>query len=107
MQLNCERLNSGRTEIQCARTFFWVVLVYAISVVPISLLNLIDAQIFAENPIVLRILIFLWYLQFSLNCYIYAIKSEAYREAYSYFLKHASDRMLVTIERNKNKCYGT
>ena len=81
----------AKREIQFAKTFFMVVLAYFISVVPIRLLNLIDRQILARHPNLLRVFSYCWYLQYSLNCLIYAIKSEQYRKAYSYLFQQVSN----------------
>ena len=82
----------AKREIQFAKTFFMVVLVYFISVVPKErLLNLIDRQILATHPNLMRVFSYCWYLQYSLNCLIYAIKSEQYRKAYLYLFQQVSN----------------
>ena len=75
----------SKREIQATRTLFLVCLCYLLFVVPISLLdtlNLLDQ--YQQWDLILRSL---YYLQYSLNVFIYAVKSEQYRQAYVYFLQ--------------------
>ena len=79
-----------KRETQFIKTFFMVILCYIICVVPMSSIKLVDAGIFAKHSGLLRVFVFFWYLQFSINCFIYAVKSKQYRKAYSFFLKQVS-----------------
>ena len=76
-----------KRELQFAKTFFMIVLIYFVSVQPLTLLNIIDAQILAEHFTLSRVLLFFYYSQFSLNFFVYGAKSEQYRNAYFFFLQ--------------------
>ena len=74
----------SKREIQTTKSLFLVCLCYLLFVVPISWAD--TQQIIDEYPVVDLILRSLYYLQYSLNFFIYAAKSEQYRQAYSYLL---------------------
>ena len=74
----------SKREIQATRTLFLVCLCYLLFVVPISLLDTLNLL---DQYQVFLILRSLYYLQYSLNVFIYAVKSEQYRQAYVYFLQ--------------------
>ena len=78
-----------KREIQFIKTFFIVILFYIICGMATSI-KLVDTGIFAKHSGLLRVIVFFWYLQFSLNCFIYAVKSEQYRKAYSFFLQQVT-----------------
>ena len=80
----------AKRELQFAKSFFMIVFIYFICVVPMTLLNLINPEIFAKNPSLCRISVFLWYLQYSLNFFVYAATSEQYRKAYLFFFQEVS-----------------
>ena len=74
----------SKREIQTTKSLFLVCLCYLLFVVPISWAD--TQHIIDEYPVVDLILRSLYYLQYSLNFFIYAAKSEQYRQAYSYLL---------------------
>ena len=85
----------SKREIQATRTLFLVCLCYLLFVVPISLLdtlNLLDQ--YQQWDLILRSL---YYLQYSLNVFIYAVKSEQYRQAYVYFLQSNFPFLLTKV----------
>ena len=74
----------SKREIQTTKTLFMVCLCYLLFVVPISWTD--TQKIIDKYPVVDLALRSLYYLQYSLNFFIYAAKSEQYRQAYSYLL---------------------
>ena len=77
----------SKREIQTTKTLFMVCLCYLLFVVPISWTD--TQKIIDKYPVVDLALRSLYYLQYSLNFFIYAAKSEQYRQAYSYLLTNA------------------
>ena len=75
----------SKREIQTTRTLFMVCLCYLLCVGPLSLSD--TGQMTDKYPIIDLILRIPYYLQYSLNFFIYAAKSEQYRQAYSYFIR--------------------
>ena len=77
-----------KRELQTAKAFFVVVLCYLLfGGIPLTLLNHIDPQIQIKYPAISYGFAFLFYLQYSLNIFIYAAKSEQYKKAYYYFFR--------------------
>ena len=74
----------SKREIQTTKTLFMVCLCYLLFVVPISWTD--TQKIIDKYPVVDLALRSLYYLQYSLNFFIYAAKSEQYQQAYSYLL---------------------
>ena len=79
-----------KRELQTAMTFFSVFLCYFVCVMPFTIINLINQRILNDYPALNFALGCLFYLQFSINIFIYAAKSEQYKKAYIYFLKKVS-----------------
>ena len=75
----------SKREVQTTKTLFMVCLCYLLFVAPISLAD--TQQLLEKHPVWDLLLRILYYLQYSLNFFIYAAKSEQYRQAYTYFLK--------------------
>ena len=65
-------------------TIFLVCMSYFIFVMPISLLNILDAKVWFPASHVIAFCIY--WSQYSLNCLVYAIRSDQYRKAYVSFL---------------------
>ena len=79
-----------KRELQTAMTFFSVFLCYFVCVMPSTIINLTNQRILNDYPALNFALGCLYYLQFSINVFIYAAKSEQYKKAYIYFLKKVS-----------------
>ena len=79
-----------KRELQTAMTFFSVFLCYFVCVIPSTLVNMINPDILVKYPPLKFVLECLYYLQFSVNIFIYAAKSEQYKKAYIYCLKKVS-----------------
>ena len=79
-----------KRELQTAMTFFSVFLCYFVCVMPSTIINLTNQRILNDYPALNFALGCLYYLQFSINIFIYAAKSEQYKKAYIYFLKKVS-----------------
>ena len=73
-----------KREIRTTWTLFLVCFCYFLFVMPIALVNIIDFK--SNSPQIHLALFCLYWLQYSLNFFIYAARSEQYRKAYSYFL---------------------
>ena len=73
-----------KREIRTTWTLFLVCFCYFLFVMPIALVNIIDKK--SNNPQLHLALFCLYWLQYSLNFFIYAARSEQYRKAYSYFI---------------------
>ena len=80
----------SKRELQTAMTFFSVFLCYFVCVMPFTIINLTNQRILNDYPALNFALGCLFYLQFSINIFIYAAKSEQYKKAYIYFLKKVS-----------------
>ena len=65
-------------------TIFLVCMSYFIFVMPISLLNILDAKVWFPASHVIAFCIY--WSQYSLNCLVYAVRSDQYRKAYASFL---------------------
>ena len=69
-------------------TLFMICFCYFLFVMPIALVNIIDDTHF--SPTLHLALFCVYWLQYSLNFFIYAARSEQYRKAYWYFLRKVS-----------------
>ena len=65
-------------------TIFLVCMSYFIFVMPISLLNILDSKVWFPASHVIAFCIY--WSQYSLNCLVYAVRSDQYRKAYASFL---------------------
>ena len=70
-------------------TILFVCISYFIFVMPISLLNILDSKVRLPAPHVIAFCIY--WSQYSLNCVVYAVRSDQYRKAYVYFLMKLFD----------------
>ena len=69
-------------------TLFMICFCYFLFVMPIALVNIIDDTHISTQ---LHLALFcVYWLQYSLNFFIYAARSEQYRKAYWYFLRKVS-----------------
>ncbi|XP_023331522.1 protein trapped in endoderm-1 isoform X2 [Eurytemora carolleeae] len=59
---------------------------YVIFVGPIALINVLDYN--AEKPEIHLVFFLLYWLQYSFNFVVYALRNEQYRKAYKFFLSH-------------------
>lgn len=73
-----------KREIRTTWTLFLVCFCYFLFVMPIALVNILDKK--SDSPQLHLGLFCLYWLQYSLNFFIYAARSEQYRKAYVYFL---------------------
>ena len=80
-----------KREMQTIWTLFWACFCFFIFVIPTILLEFIDT----ENMNVNLFFYSTYWLQFSLNFVIYAVRSEQYRKAYGFFLKEVSHCKLL------------
>ena len=87
----------AKRELQFIKTFSMVIICYFLCVVPLPFLFLVDSQILTLYPTLYRVLNFPFYLQYSLNVFIYAIKSDQYRKAYSYFHKQVRNNLFTFL----------
>ena len=74
-------------------TILFVCISYFIFVMPISLLNIFDSKVWFPASHVIAFCIY--WSQYSLNCVVYAVRSDQYRKAYVCFLM----RLFDTIRR--------
>ena len=85
-----------KREKRTTMTLFMICFCYFLFVMPIALVNIIDDTHF--SPRIHLALFCVYWLQYSLNFFIYAARSEQYRKAYWYFLRKVSsafeDRVL-------------
>ena len=88
----------SKRENQTTKTLFMVCLSYLLFVAPISLAD--TQELLEKHPLWDLLLRILYYLQYSLNFFIYAAKSEQYRQAYEYFYKTCMRRQTkVTVHQ--------
>jgi hypothetical protein len=80
----------AKRELEFIKTFFMVIICYFACVVPLPFLFMVAPQILTMYPTLYQALQFTFFLQFNLNVFIYTIKSDQYRGAYSYFLKQVT-----------------
>ena len=73
-----------KREMKTTWTLFMVCFCYFIFVMPITLVNVVNVQL--DEPKLHLALFCIYWLQYSLNFFIYAGRSEQYRKAYSYFI---------------------
>eukprot|EP00093_Oithona_nana_P013147 13147.XXX_212914_213954_1 [CDS] Oithona nana genome sequencing. len=73
-----------KREMKTTWTLFMVCICYFIFVMPITLVNVVNVQL--DEPTLHLALFCIYWLQYSLNFFIYAGRSEQYRKAYSYFI---------------------
>ena len=77
-----------KREKRTTMTLFMICFCYFLFVMPIALVNIIDDTHFSPQ---LHLALFcVYWLQYSLNFFIYAGRSEQYRKAYWYFLRKVS-----------------
>ena len=77
-----------KREKRTTMTLFMICFCYFLFVMPIALVNIIDDTHFSPQ---LHLALFcVYWLQYSLNFFIYAARSEQYRKAYWYFLRKVS-----------------
>ena len=81
-------------------TLFVICLCYLIFVMPISILNLADPT--AEHVNIHLIFFCIYWLQYSLNFVIYALRSEQYRRAYSYLIQKACSGCLNCFNQSSH-----
>ena len=74
-----------KRERRTTLTLFMVCFCYFLFVMPIALVNIIDDT--STSPKLHLALFCIYWLQYSLNFFIYAARSEQYRKAYWYFLR--------------------
>ena len=79
-----------KRERQTAMTFFSVFLCYFVCVIPSTPFIYLIHGLNDDYPVLNFVTGCLFYLQFSINIFIYAAKSEQYKKAYIYFLKKVS-----------------
>ena len=77
-----------KREMKTTWTLFMVCICYFIFVMPITLVNVVNVQL--DEPKLHLALFCIYWLQYSLNFFIYAGRSEQYRKAYSYFIHKVS-----------------
>lgn len=77
-----------KREMKTTWTLFMVCICYFIFVMPITLVNVVNVQL--DEPTLHLALFCIYWLQYSLNFFIYAGRSEQYRKAYSYFIHKVS-----------------
>ena len=77
-----------KREKRTTMTLFMICFCYFLFVMPIALVNIIDDTHF--SPRIHLALFCVYWLQYSLNFFIYAARSEQYRKAYWYFLRKVS-----------------
>ena len=78
-------------------TILLVCISYFVFVMPISLLNIFDAEVVSPASHVIAFCIY--WSQYSLNCVVYAVRSDQYRKAYVCFLRMLLDnirRLMMT-----------
>lgn len=81
----------SKREIKTTWTLFFICFSYFLFVLPITLINTINED--ATLPELHLGFHCLYWLQYSLNFFIYAARIEQFRNAYSYFLKSVWDRI--------------
>ena len=84
-----------KRERQTAMTFFSVFLCYFVCVIPSTPIIYLIHGSNDDYPFLNFVTGCLFYLQFSINIFIYAAKSEQYKKAYIYFLKKVSKYVLT------------
>ena len=84
-----------KRERQTAMTFFSVFLCYFVCVIPSTPIIYLIHGSNDDYPFLNFVTGCLFYLQFSINIFIYAAKSEQYKKAYIYFLKKVSRYILT------------
>ena len=84
-----------KREIRTTWTLFMICFCYFLFVMPMALVNMIDVE--GEYPHVHLALFCLYWLQYSLNFFVYAARSEQYRKAYSYFLNRVKKNFIFKI----------
>ena len=78
-----------KKEMKTTWTLFMVCFCYFIFVMPITLVNVVNVKL--DEPKLHLALFCVYWLQYSLNFFIYAGRSEQYRKAYSYFIYKMRD----------------
>ena len=84
-----------KRERQTAMTFFSVFLCYFVCVIPSTPIIYLIHGSNDDYPFLNFVTGCLFYLQFSINIFIYAAKSEQYKKAYIYFLKKVCKYVLT------------
>ena len=84
-----------KREMKTTWTLFMVCICYFIFVMPITLVNVVNVQL--DEPKLHLALFCIYWLQYSLNFFIYAGRSEQYRKAYSYFIHKVSHFIRLTL----------
>ena len=74
-----------KREIRTTWTLFMICFCYFLFVMPIVVVNIVDGS--SERPAINLAFFCLYWLQYSLNFFVYAARSEQYRKAYVYFLR--------------------
>lgn len=80
-------------------TILLVCISYFVFVMPISLLNIFDAEVVSPASHVIAFCIY--WSQYSLNCVVYAVRSDQYRKAYVCFLFMLFDTIRKLIIKPK------
>ena len=82
-----------KRERRTTLTLFMVCFCYFLFVMPIALVNIIDDT--STSPKLHLALFCIYWLQYSLNFFIYAARSEQYRKAYWYFLRKVMFQFII------------
>ena len=80
----------NKNELRLAWTLFSVCLCYIIFVLPITFIYEVDLKIHSA-------LFCVYWLQYSLNFFLYAARIEQYRKAYLFFLKEVCTVFIVYL----------
>ena len=90
-------------DIKMTWTILLVCISYFVFVTPISVLNVVDPEV--RYPVYHLVAFCIYWPQYSLNCILYAARSEQYRRAYVEYIKMIYTRFLWTciIPCAKNK----
>ena len=90
-------------DVKMTWTIFLVCMSYFIFVMPISLLNIVDAQVWFPASHLIAFCIY--WSQYSLNCLVYAVRSDQYRKAYVFFLTMVINRIRRFMSRVFKVCF--